>query len=113
MADFALKEGDLVPSITATLEDSDGTPIDITGADVTFVMRAIRGDAPIIEAVATNLQAGAGTTGQVRYDWQVGDTDTPGGYDAEWRVEFAEGFGTIPSNRYIAVEILPKLGGGS
>ncbi len=112
-ADFWLKAGDLVPSITATLEDADGNPIDIIAADVTFVMRLIDADAPTVEAAAQNLQSAPGTEGMVRYDWQAGETDVAGGYDAEWRVEFSDGIGTMPNNRNVSVAILDALGGGS
>ena len=116
MADFWLKEGDLVPSITATLEDSAGNPIDINTAAVTFVMREFDAPSPIIERAAANEQVGDGSDGskgKVRYDWVAGDTDTPGGYRAEWRVLFGDGPGTIPNNRYVTVAILPMLGSGS
>lgn len=116
MADFSLKTGDLVPSITATLIDADGAAIDIAGADVTFVLRKIDADAPTIESAATNLQVTDGTDGSkghVRYDFIDGDTDDAGGYRGEWRVEFAEGPGTMPNSRYVSVAIYDSLGGGS
>ncbi len=112
-ADFWLDAGDLVPSITATLEDADGNAIDITDADVVFVMRLIDADGPTVEAAADNLQTNPATQGMVRYDWVTGDTDVAGGYDAEWRVTFADGIGTMPNNRYVAVAIRDNLGSGS
>lgn len=114
--DFALKAGDMVPSITATLKDSDGAPIDIQQAEVYFAMTLIDEAEPTVEAAATNLQQGDGqdgSKGMVRYDWTAGDTDIAGGYRAEWRVDFYDGPGTVPNDGYVMVGILPALGGGS
>lgn len=114
LADFWLKAGDLVPSITSTLVDANGNPIDIHDADVTFVMRLMDSDGDaVLEEVATNAQNGDGTDGSmgdVRYDWQEGQTDIPGGYEAEWRVAFADGQGSMPNNKYVTVAIVSGLG---
>lgn len=123
MAEFSLKVGDLSPSITATLEDENRNAIDIQDALVTFILtlriaesgEVIEGAEPIIEEVADNLQVAGqeDTNGQVEYLWTEGQTDIPGGYRGEWRVEFADGPGTFPNNRYLTIEIEPALGGGS
>lgn len=114
MADFWLKAGDLVPSITATLKDADGNPIDIEAASVMFVMTLIDETQPTVEAEATNLQSDPTTNvGEVRYDWVEGDTDIAGGYRGEWRVEFIDGVGTMPNSHYSTIAILDALGGGS
>lgn len=115
MADFWLKAGDLVPSIKSVLRDANGTPIDIRDAAITFVMRAFDAAVPTIENPAENLQVDNddSTNGTVRYDWLAGDTDVPGGYHAEWRVQFADGVGTVPNHDYKMIAILPALGGGS
>jgi len=123
MAEFSIKAGDLVPSITATLEDENGLAIDIQDAIVTFVLtlriaesgEVIEAAEPTVEAAAENLQVAGeeATNGQVEYLWAEGDTDIPGGYRGEWRVEFADGPGTFPNNRYLSIEIEPALGGGS
>jgi hypothetical protein len=111
VADFWLKAGDLVPSITSTLVDGNGQPIDILGADVTFIMRAFEGAIPTVQAPATNLQMAGqdDTIGKVAYEWTAGDTDVPGGYRAEWQVEFADGRGTVPNDEYKLIAILPSL----
>lgn len=121
-ADFWLKRSDLAPSITATLVDADGVALDIQGVDVTFAMRYLQPSGAwdvegTVYAAATNLQSGDGSDGskgQVRYDWVTGDTDIPGGYKAEWSVDFAgDKPGSFPNNGYTWIAIIDDLSGGS
>lgn len=106
-----IKQNDTQPSISATLTE-DGVAVDITGATVTFVMRprATRcqpaSGAPKVEAAAVVVNAAAG---QVRYDWAVGDTDTEGQFDAEFKVTLAGATTTYPSQNYIPVVVVKDL----
>jgi hypothetical protein len=44
--------------------------------------------------------------GVVYYQWQTGDTDTIGSYEAEFEVTFTGGeIESFPNNRYIQIEI--------
>jgi hypothetical protein len=106
MADFHLKAGDLLPALTAALKDGNGSPIDLTGATVTFRMRKRGATALTVDAAASVVSAAAGT---VRYDWLSGDTDTHGLYDAEFRCELTGGRETVPNDRYITVRIQSVL----
>jgi hypothetical protein len=106
MADFTLKSGDTSPAIAATLTDSSGQSVNVAGASVRFQM-ATADYSTIVDAAATIRDAGAG---RVAYEWQPGDTDRPGDYLAEWRVEYADGsIETFPAGGFHEIQILPDL----
>lgn len=75
--------GNRNPSISETITDTDGNPVDLTGSTVTFRMRAVGDDALVVDAAAVVVSASAGT---VRYDWAANDVDTAGYYLVWWRV---------------------------
>ena len=104
-----LKQGDTAPSVTAVLEDASGTPVDINGGFVRFLLVDAFTRLPLIEADANNDQVDGDTTGNVSYDWVEGDTDTPGSYRGEFEVSFADlTIESFPNGGVIDVEILPK-----
>lgn len=108
MSDVYVKQGDTLPRPRATLLDAAGAALDLTGAAVRFVMRGIDDGAATVDAVAT-VQDPA-TAGVVEYEWQPEDTDTPGGYFAEWQVEFADGETlTVPNAEAILVGVEPNV----
>lgn len=99
--DFTIKAGNTAPSLSATLQDAAGVAVDITGATVAFRMKPMTGGGAIISHAAVVVSAVAGT---VRYDWQTGDTATPGYYQAEFRTTFANGsIQSFPSEGFILV----------
>jgi hypothetical protein len=108
VADFTIKVGDVLPPITATLEDVDGA-VDLTNADaVLFKLQPIAGGALTVDGTAGVV--GLATAGQVRYVWQAADTTTPGLYNAEWEVTFTDGtVATFPNERYLLVEMKADL----
>ena len=69
---YELTAGDTGSAITATLKDSNGAPLDLTGMTASFIF-AINGQ-PSVTKSATVLNAAAGT---VQYAWQSVDL-TPG-----------------------------------
>ena len=106
MADWSMKAHDRLPSIQATLT-SGGTPVDLTGATVNFIMVPTKGTTPMVDAAAVIVNA---TSGVVRYDWQTGDTATPGTYQAEWQITFSDGRKqTAPTLTYHSISILADL----
>ncbi len=92
---FFIKKGDTSPSLVYALAP---TTVDLTGATVRFSMRTRAGTVEINRAAA--LVVTPTGTPTVRYDWQTGDTDTPGFFDAEFEVAYSGG----------AVETFPNLG---
>lgn len=107
---FIIKQGDTSPSIAYTLLKPDSvTPESLLGATVKFVMASedsigtakVKADAVIVDALA----------GDVRYDWATGDTDTFGGFVAEWEVTRADGsIETFPNGGYVPVAIIQQAG---
>ena len=79
--DFVIKRGQLFPHVEATLADANGE-FDGTGATVQFVFRKNKDADPVVRDADWVDEK----TGQVRYDWQQGDTDIVGTYLYEWRV---------------------------
>ncbi|HJW80808.1 MAG TPA: hypothetical protein VJ396_01080 [Acidiferrobacterales bacterium] len=83
MADFTIRKGNRLPGIEAVLYDGNGV-VDLTDAvSVELRVRPEKGETATVVYTAeiTGL-----TTGRVRYLWGVGTTDTPGIYNAAWRV---------------------------
>jgi hypothetical protein len=77
--------GNLNPSITETILNDDGTPHDLTGQTVKFKMRPVGSSTLKVNQPAT-IVTPPGVNGQVRYDWQTADVDTPGQYLVWWEV---------------------------
>lgn len=75
--------GNRNPSITDTITYEDGTPVDLTGATVTFKMRALNSTTLKVNTAATVVTPSAGT---VRYDWASADVDTAGQFLVWWVV---------------------------
>ncbi|NHX41392.1 MULTISPECIES: BppU family phage baseplate upper protein [Haloarcula] len=94
---FYLKSSDTAPVIEATLTDSTGSPINLTGASVRFAMLEPRGAVVTIDTGATIADT---TNGVVRYSWAEEDTATPGRYRAEFVVTYEDG----------SVETFPNVG---
>lgn len=83
-----MRQNDTAPAVTATLEKLDGTPVDISGAAVRFVMRnTATGAIKVDHAVAAIVSPTAGT---VSYAWSAGDTDTVGTFSCGFVVTFAD-----------------------
>jgi hypothetical protein len=102
-----MKQGDRLPELTATLELPAGTPLNLTGATVTFTMVATNGQVLIDAAPATVVSAAAGT---VKYAWDTGDTDQIGTHRIEWIVLFPGGKQlTVPNRGYDEIEVTARL----
>lgn len=107
MADFTIKKGDRLPVIQATLKDSSGTAVDLTGATVRFHMA--RPDKTVVVDAAAVVLSPA-TDGRVEYQWGASDTGAPGDYLAEWEVTFQSGREqTFPNDGYLTVRIVEAL----
>jgi len=105
MADFYIKQGDLLPRISSTLRDSTGAVVPLTNATVEFHMWAKGSSLTKVSGAAQIVSEAGGT---VYYQWAGNDTDTPGRYLAEWEVTFPSSLPeTHPSNGYLVIDILP------
>ena len=108
MADFSIKSNDRLPVIKATLNTA-GAPVNLTGATkVDFIMRS-KGPTGSLKVNSPAVVVDP-TGGIVRYDWAVGDTDTPGNYEAEWEVTWGDGKPqTFPTTSYHDIEVRADL----
>lgn len=98
---FYLKRGDTSPSLIYAL---DPATVVLTGSTVRFNMRLSGGAVKVSRAAAVIVNATGAPT--VRYDWQAGDVDTAGFYDAEFEVTYAGGaVETFPNSDFIRVNI--------
>ena len=97
---FQIKRGDTSPGIKYELSPAD---ISLAGASVRFQMED-RARQTVIDAPATIDQTTAPPV--VSYAWQPEDTEKPGLYQAEFRVEYADGsVETFPNSGFIKVTI--------
>lgn len=98
---FFIKMGDTSPSLLFDLLPST---VDLTGATVRFSMRTRAGTVVVSRASAAIVTATG--TPRVRYDWQPGNTATPGLHEAEFEVTYAGGaVETFPNFGFIAVQV--------
>jgi len=82
-----IKQNDRRPPASQTLKRGD-TVVDLTEATgVTFKMRE-QGRKELKVNTAGMLIS---NDGEVRYNWQSGDTDTPGMFEVEWEVIWNDG----------------------
>jgi hypothetical protein len=94
-ADFSIKRGDTLPALTGTVSDENGA-VDISEAAAARLhLHDVAGApdaAPALDVAVTIDDDGeVGTRGTWHYDWQDGDTDTPGVYYAEIEVTWGSG----------------------
>lgn len=113
LGELSIKANDRLPSVEATLGFAGGLAANLsTATAVVFIMR-LRGSDPAqppkVNKPAVIVDA---TAGAVRYDWAVGDTNTPGIYNAEWQVTYNDGKKrTFPTLTYHTITVLADLDG--
>jgi baseplate upper protein BppU len=109
---FTLMEGDLLPALQFTVQNDDGTPVDLTGASaVQFLMATLPTDftdsVHVINSAGIFVNRPAGI---VQYTWQGTDTATRGRYAGVF--EITDGTGkkfSVPNDDYVYVSILARL----
>lgn len=101
---FWMKQGDTLPSLTATIRDAAGALVDFTSATaITFKMRNQAGALLVDRAAIVGTPA---TAGVLRYDWRPEDTALAGIFNAEFEVVFGpEAKQTFPTDGFIRVMI--------
>jgi hypothetical protein len=106
-ADLVIRKGDTKPVLSYTCTDSAGAAVNITGATVTFVMRAITATGPAVNAAATIVSGPAGT---VSYTFTANDTAVAGPYAGEFHVTFGDGTKqTFPGDGYLEILVEEDL----
>ena len=107
MADYIIKKGDTSPTLQATCTDSAGVAVNLTGATVRFVMRALTATNVTTNAVATIVTP---LSGIVSYAPTAQDTATAGLYQASFLVTFANATTTtFPTIGYIEIVVEEDL----
>lgn len=107
MSDFPIKQGDTSPALVATLTDSDGQAVNLTGASVDFHMRPRGSDTPTVESSGNIIDSSGG---KVEYPWSDGDTSNAGVYRGEFEVTYGDNtIETFPNDGYITVEIKEEI----
>ena len=102
---FEIMEDDTDPAVEGIVKDGFDSPVNLTGATVTFKMRLAPAGAVKI-AAGTMGAVGDATLGRQKYSWAASDTDTPGTYEAQVKVVFANGnIRTFPPSGYVTVEV--------
>lgn len=104
---FTIKRNDTSPAIRWELEDPD---TNLVGASVVFNMkRSSSGDLVIDRGVAEIVDGASRPT--LGYNWDDGDTEVAGLYEAEFEIIFADGsIETTPNSRNIVVKVVADLG---
>lgn len=101
-----IKQGDTRHAIQAILKNTNGVPVDLTGASVRFLMgrkNAIRADG---YAQQTSTQ------GEVWYVFNEGETDVAGQFGIEFRVTYGDGkVETFPYDKALPIRINERIGG--
>jgi len=89
MQTITMYQGDLLPNLEVELADRQNIPLDLTGvASVKLYMGLDAGDPTQNKISGAELTVTDAATGKAVYEWQPGDTDTPGEYEAEIVVYF-------------------------
>lgn len=109
MADYALKQNDTYPVLSATLTDQLG-PVDLTTADsVKLIMKS--GATTVSGTCVVVTPQTGGNIGKITYDWTAPDTATIGVYQLEFEVTWNVGdVETYPNDGYKELEIVDDLG---
>ena len=104
---FHLKRGDTSPRLAKQLLDHDGAAVSLSGATVVFHMKDGDGNVVVDGGAATVTDAAAG---EVRYDWQAGDTDEAGIFYGEFEVTYADAsVETFPNSGYLTIAITADI----
>lgn len=107
MHTFNIKQGDTRPSLEAQLLDEDNDPRNLDNASVRFHMEDVDTGSVVVDADGRIINK---DEARVVYEWQTGDTDDPGRYEAEFEVDYGGGdYETFPNNGYIDVYVEEEI----
>jgi hypothetical protein len=89
MQTITMYQGDLLPKLEVELSDRNNIPLNLTGISAIKLFMGLDPDDPAQNKIdGAELIVTDATAGKATYEWQVGDTDTPGEYAAEIVVYF-------------------------
>jgi len=105
---YCFTQGDTKPyfSILALREDTEA-PIDLTSCTVTLYFKSQRRGPTDNPEVTGTCVITSPTTGAVEYRWQGTDLNTPGMYNAQFRITYLDG--SSESIWVFDVEVKPRL----
>ena len=107
MPDFVIKSGDTLPILTDTLTYSNGTPVNLSGCTVQFIMRSVTAVLPTTNAPATVVTP---ATGSVSYTFTATDTAQAQRAQGTWVVTNASGqVQQWPTDGYLDIAIEENL----
>ena len=86
-----LTRNDLQPYYLVGVTNSTGAIVDLTGATVRVTMRLENSTALTIDRSTAGLTVTGATSGEFQYQWQAGDTNSPGTFDIEFEITPASG----------------------
>mgnify|MGYP002637377790 CR=1 FL=1 len=104
-----MTQGDTAPVLTATLYDDTAltTPVNLTGATVTFWVTTTAGAVLVSNGSVTIVSAANGT---VSYAWQTGDTSTLGTHRGRFKIVFSDAtIMHVPNFEDITVRIIDGI----
>jgi hypothetical protein len=85
MADFTIRQNDLLSPISGVLRDPAGALVDLTQGGTTVKFQMVLASTLAVKINAAATIVAPATDARVRYDWLLGDTDTAGDYLATWK----------------------------
>ena len=95
---FILKQGDTSPSLSASLTNAVGSPLDLRGATVRLLSADAAGQLALNKLMTITDAIG----GVCRYDWVDGDTDVAGTYRVEFKITYTdEAVETVPNSGFV------------
>ena len=110
MADFTIKQNDLLPPLIAQLLNADNTPYQIpVGSSIRLQVRAENLQSGN-QISSTSVAVTNALLGQVQYNWVLGDTSVPGVFNIEFEVTLTNSKRiTFPNYGYRTLEIVADL----
>lgn len=107
MSKVTWKRNDTRTAVKATLIGGDGSPVDLAGASVRFLVTDFRGTS----IIARQVDIVSAVEGKVLFVPEAPETGQAGTYRGEFEATFDDGrLETYPNDGYISIEILPDLG---
>lgn len=101
---FRIYQGTTSPAIRGTVDRENDTDFTLAGATAVFRMW----NADTKEVVIDDAAATVVDDTDLQYDWQAGDTATPGDYEAVFIITFGDATtGAAPGGAYGEPEYLP------